>query len=122
MHTNQSRRTAADDRAIENRITVPELVGLPAAEAHDRALDAGVLAVGRNAVGVGRGRVVEPEPAAGRSGERVAAQPRRPTVAGWLGPSTGIAHIRSRLQARCRPPASTPSLVHTVDEHCPLPE
>ncbi|SFO48962.1 PASTA domain-containing protein [Pseudonocardia ammonioxydans] len=72
MHTNQSRRTDTDDRATENMITVPELVGLPAAEAHDRALDAGLLAVGRNAAhtGAGRGHVVEQEPTAGRSRER----------------------------------------------------
>ncbi|MEJ2860216.1 PASTA domain-containing protein [Actinomycetospora flava] len=56
----------------EGMTTVPELVGLPAAEAHDRALDAGVLAVGRNAVhtGAGRGHVEDQEPAAGQTLER----------------------------------------------------
>lgn len=56
----------------EGMTTVPELVGLPAAEAHDRALDAGVLAVGRNAVhtGAGRGHVEDQEPAAGQQLER----------------------------------------------------
>src|SRR4051812_9370682 len=51
---------------------VPELVGLPASEAHDRALDAGVLAVGRNAVhtGAGRGHVNDQEPAPGEERER----------------------------------------------------
>lgn len=53
-------------------IEVPELVGLPAADAHDRALDAGVLAVGRNAThtGAGRGQVSDQEPAAGETCER----------------------------------------------------
>ncbi|GAA4903101.1 PASTA domain-containing protein [Actinomycetospora succinea] len=56
----------------EGMTTVPELVGLPAAEAHDRALDAGVLAVGRNAVhtGAGRGHVEDQEPSAGQKLER----------------------------------------------------
>ncbi|MDD7936893.1 PASTA domain-containing protein [Actinomycetospora lutea] len=56
----------------EGMTTVPELVGLPAADAHDRALDAGVLAVGRNAVhtGAGRGHVEDQEPAAGEQRER----------------------------------------------------
>src|SRR4051812_49952479 len=51
---------------------VPELVGLPASEAHDRALDAGVLAVGRNAVhtGAGRGHVADQEPPPGEERER----------------------------------------------------
>ena len=55
--------------------TAPELVGLPAAEAHDRALDAGVLAVPRNAThtGAGRGPVADQEPAAGAPLERGAA-------------------------------------------------
>src|SRR4051794_31871651 len=50
----------------------PELVGLPASEAHDRALDAGVLAVGRNALhtGAGRGHVADQEPGPGEERER----------------------------------------------------
>lgn len=47
-------------------VRVPELVGAPAAEAHDQALDAGTLAVAENAVhtAAGRGRVdrQDPEP------------------------------------------------------------
>lgn len=72
MHTDPSRWTDSDNRTTENTATVPELVGLPAAEAHDRALDAGMLAVGRNAVhtGAGRGHVIDQEPAAGRERER----------------------------------------------------
>ena len=56
----------------EGMTIVPELVGIPAADAHDRALDAGVLAVGRNAVhtGAGRGHVEDQEPAAGEQRER----------------------------------------------------
>lgn len=56
-------------------IVVPELVGLPAAEAHDRALDAGMLAVPRNAThtGAGRGAVADQEPGAGAHLERGAA-------------------------------------------------
>jgi hypothetical protein len=52
--------------------TVPELVGLPAAEAHDRALDAALLAVPRNAThtGAGRGPVADQDPAAGEPLER----------------------------------------------------
>lgn len=49
-------------------VRVPELVGAPAADAHDRALDAGVLAVAANAThtGAGRGRIdrQDPEPGA----------------------------------------------------------
>lgn len=52
--------------------TVPDLVGLPAAEAHDKALDAGLLAVPRNAThtGAGRGPIADQEPAAGGRLER----------------------------------------------------
>jgi hypothetical protein len=55
-----------------DRTTVPELVGLPAAEAHDRALDAALLAVPRNAThtGAGRGPVADQDPAAGEMLER----------------------------------------------------
>ncbi|MDD7936669.1 PASTA domain-containing protein [Actinomycetospora straminea] len=81
MHTDEMRETegTTEDMAQdttqdlpEGMTTVPELVGLPAAEAHDRALDAGVMAVGRNAVhtGAGRGHVEDQEPAAGEQRER----------------------------------------------------
>jgi hypothetical protein len=69
MHTDDTptRGDNGGDTAV-----VPELVGLPASEAHDRALDAGVLAVGRNAVhtGAGRGHVADQEPAPGEERER----------------------------------------------------
>ena len=75
MHTDEARTTDAEDATGGTNgdvTTVPELVGLPAAEAHDRALDAGVLAVGRNAVhtGAGRGHVNDQEPAPGEQRER----------------------------------------------------
>jgi len=82
MHTDETRTDAegettnvSDDAttaATDDTATVPELVGLPAAEAHDRALDAGMLAVGRNAVhtGAGRAHVADQEPAAGEELER----------------------------------------------------
>ena len=48
------------------RVRVPELVGVVAQEAHDRALDAGMLAVAENArhTGAGRARIdrQDPEP------------------------------------------------------------
>jgi beta-lactam-binding protein with PASTA domain len=46
------------------KVRVPELVGAPAADAHDRALDAGVLAVAENAThtGAGRGRIDRQDP------------------------------------------------------------
>lgn len=48
------------------RVRVPELVGIVAQEAHDRALDAGMLAVAENArhTGAGRARIdrQDPEP------------------------------------------------------------
>lgn len=67
MHSDETQRTEAEDMR-----TVPELVGLPAADAHDSALDAGVLAVGRNAThtGAGRGQVADQEPEAGEQCER----------------------------------------------------
>ena len=37
-------------------VRVPELVGVPAIDAHDRALDAGVLAVAENATHTASGR------------------------------------------------------------------
>ncbi|CAA9289684.1 MAG: hypothetical protein AVDCRST_MAG54-4325 [uncultured Actinomycetospora sp.] len=47
-------------------VRVPELIGVPAAEAHDRALDAGLLAVPENAFHTGAGRAhiarQDPEP------------------------------------------------------------
>jgi hypothetical protein len=78
MDTGTSAKGTTEDMAQdtaelpEGMTTVPELVGLPAADAHDRALDAGVLAVGRNAVhtGAGRGHVEDQEPAAGEQRER----------------------------------------------------
>ncbi|HEY2221368.1 PASTA domain-containing protein [Actinomycetospora sp.] len=55
--------TPEPDAAVQ----VPELVGIPAAEAHDRALDAGVLAVAENAwhTGGGRAHVGRQDPAPG---------------------------------------------------------
>lgn len=82
MHTDETRTDAegettnmgqsSTETASGDIATMPELVGLPAAEAHDRALDAGVLAVGRNAVhtGAGRAHVADQEPAAGEELER----------------------------------------------------
>ncbi|WP_243417836.1 PASTA domain-containing protein [Actinomycetospora cinnamomea] len=79
MHTDETRTTDAEDMTGDaaggprgDVTTVPDLVGLPAAEAHDKALDAGVLAVGRNAVhtGAGRGHVNDQEPPAGEQRER----------------------------------------------------
>lgn len=69
MHTDD---TPTSGDTAEDAAVVPELVGLPASEAHDRALDAGVLAVGRNAVhtGAGRAHVADQEPAAGEKRER----------------------------------------------------
>ena len=48
-------------------IRVPELVGTPANEAHDRALDAGVFAVAENAAhtAAGRSTITRQEPEAG---------------------------------------------------------
>lgn len=48
-------------------VRVPELTGVTAAEAHDRALDAGVLAVADNAwhTGAGRARVDRQDSAPG---------------------------------------------------------
>lgn len=57
--------TTTDLSATERpRVHVPELVGVPAHEAHDRALDAGVLAVAENArhTGAGRGRIHRQDP------------------------------------------------------------
>ena len=80
MHTDETRTDAEGGTTMDHdatdggttTATMPELVGLPAAEAHDRALDAGVLAVGRNAVhtGAGRAHVADQEPAAGEEHER----------------------------------------------------
>ena len=57
--------TATADR---RRVRVPELVGVVAQEAHDLALDAGMLAVAENArhTGAGRARIdrQDPEPGA----------------------------------------------------------
>ena len=46
------------------KVRVPELVGVPAIDAHDRALDAGVLAVAENAThtAAGRGRISRQHP------------------------------------------------------------
>ncbi|MDD7936037.1 PASTA domain-containing protein [Actinomycetospora straminea] len=46
---------------------VPELVGVPAAEAHDRALDAGLLAVPENAwhTAAGRAHIARQDPEPG---------------------------------------------------------
>lgn len=76
--------TTHTDQANGTTTTVPELVGLPAAEAHDRALDAGMLAVPRNAThtGAGRGSVADQEPGAGERLERGA------TVGIWISGGT----------------------------------
>ncbi|MDL5160176.1 PASTA domain-containing protein [Actinomycetospora termitidis] len=55
------------DNATETPMAlVPELTSVPAAEAHDRALDAGLLAVAENAFHTAAGRAFigrqEPEP------------------------------------------------------------
>ena len=54
-------------RGSPSRVHVPELAGLPAAEAHDRALDAGLLAVAENAwhTGAGRAHVDRQDPQPG---------------------------------------------------------
>lgn len=61
---------------------VPELVGAPAVEAHDRALDAGVLAVAENAThsAAGRGRIDRQEPDPGVEVDRGAV------VRIWISP------------------------------------
>ena len=50
------------------KVRVPELVGVPATDAHDRALDAGVLAVAENATHTAGGRSLihrqDPDPGA----------------------------------------------------------
>jgi len=71
MQTDDTRTPDAEEGSGDVA-TVPELVGLPAAEAHDKALDAGMLAVGRNAVhtGAGRGHVNDQEPPPGEQRER----------------------------------------------------
>jgi hypothetical protein len=50
------------------KVRVPELVGVPATDAHDRALDAGVLAVAENATHTASGRALihrqDPDPGA----------------------------------------------------------
>ena len=50
------------------KVRVPELVGVPATDAHDRALDAGVLAVAENATHTASGRGLihrqDPDPGA----------------------------------------------------------
>ena len=55
-----------DTTSDRRRVRVPELVGIVAQEAHDRALDAGMLAVAENArhTGAGRARIdrQDPEP------------------------------------------------------------
>ncbi|GLZ46218.1 hypothetical protein Acsp06_24030 [Actinomycetospora sp. NBRC 106375] len=56
----------SEDVTTPSPARVPELVGVPAAEAHDRALDAGLLAVPENAFHTGAGRAhisrQDPEP------------------------------------------------------------
>lgn len=56
--------TASDVRPTPAPVRVPELVGVPAIEAHDRALDAGLLAVAENAThtAAGRGRIDRQDP------------------------------------------------------------
>ncbi len=50
------------------KVRVPELVGVPATDAHDRALDAGVLAVAEHATHTAGGRGLihrqDPDPGA----------------------------------------------------------
>lgn len=66
-NTGRGPSSAAD----QARTRVPELVGMPAAEAHDRALDAGVLAVAENAwhTGAGRARIDRQDPDPGTAVE-----------------------------------------------------
>lgn len=53
-------------------VLVPELIGMPAADAHDSALDAGLLAVPENAVhtAAGRGRIDSQDPDPGAQVDR----------------------------------------------------
>ena len=53
--------------STSSSIRVPELVGAPANEAHDRALDAGVFAVAENAAHTASGRstITRQDPEAG---------------------------------------------------------
>jgi beta-lactam-binding protein with PASTA domain len=55
--------------SLTDTTTVPELVGLAAADAHDAALDARLLAVPKNAAhtGAGRSTVTNQRPRAGAS-------------------------------------------------------
>ncbi|MDD7942561.1 PASTA domain-containing protein [Actinomycetospora lutea] len=65
---------------------VPELVGVPAAEAHDRALDAGLLAVPENAwhTGAGRAHIARQEPEPGT------AVSRGSIVRIWISTDSGV--------------------------------
>ncbi|MET0189595.1 MAG: PASTA domain-containing protein [Pseudonocardia sediminis] len=58
--------TSVSESTVEptRTVRVPELVGVPAADAHDRALDAGVLAVAENAAhtAAGRSRIERQDP------------------------------------------------------------
>lgn len=64
--------TSQSPADVVGSVRVPELVGAPAAEAHDRALDAGMLAVAENAshTGAGRGRIDRQDPDPGVEVER----------------------------------------------------
>ncbi|HSK57712.1 MAG TPA: PASTA domain-containing protein [Actinomycetospora sp.] len=60
--------SAAPSAEPVRTVRVPELVGVPATDAHDRALDAGVLAVAENATHTAGGRGLihrqDPDPGA----------------------------------------------------------
>ena len=55
---------ATPETVPADSVRVPELVGVPAIDAHDLALDAGLLAVAENAThtAAGRGRIERQEP------------------------------------------------------------
>lgn len=61
-----------DTTTMTNDVRVPQLTGVPANEAHDRALDAGILAVAENAfhTAAGRAHVGRQEPEAGTPVEK----------------------------------------------------
>lgn len=67
MTDSQTKTETEDKREAPDGAAVPELVGMAAADAHDAALDARLLAVPRNAwhTGAGRSTVTGQKPKAG---------------------------------------------------------
>ena len=65
-------RPVSATTAPSRTVRVPALVGVPAADAHDQALDAGLLAVAENAAhtAAGRGRIDRQDPDPGAEVER----------------------------------------------------